>query len=89
MLLFAVSRKANQQCTTQAQDVHQFVPATAVGTLPVVVVDYALTCQPPAGTAPPVVLALQIARSGGQVQFVENGVHHRNHYYLPAPARTH
>lgn len=85
MLLFAVSRKTNQLCTSQAQDVHQFTPATAAGTLPVVVVDYALTCQPPAGPAQPAILALQIARSGGQVQFVENGVLHRSHYYLPAP----
>ncbi len=89
MLLFAVSRKTNQQCTSTAQDVHQFVPATAPGTLPVVVVDYALTCQPPDGAAQPAILALQIARSGGQVQFVENGVHHRSHYYVPAPPRTH
>jgi len=89
MLLFAVSRKANQQCTSSAQDVHQFVPATAAGTLPVVVVDYSLICQPPGGPAAPAILALQIARSGGQVQFIENGIHHRSHYYLPTPPRTH
>lgn len=85
MLLFAVSRKANQQCTTLAQDVHLFTPASAAGALPVVVVDYALTCQPPAGPAQAAVLALQIARSGGQVQFIENGTTHRTHYYIPAP----
>jgi hypothetical protein len=89
MLLFAVSRKANQQCTSVAQDVHQFVPATAVGTLPVVVVDYSLTCLPPGVPAQPAILALQVARSSGQVQFIENGVHHRSHYYLPAPPRSH
>ncbi|HEX3467555.1 MAG TPA: hypothetical protein VHT05_05700 [Candidatus Elarobacter sp.] len=90
MLLIAVSHKHDQQCTSQAQDVHQFVPQTAVGaggTLPVVVVDYSLSCQPPAGPATPVTLALQIARSGGQVQFIENGIHHRSRYYLPAPPR--
>jgi len=85
MLLFAVSRKTNQQCTSQAQDVHQFTPATAAGTLPVVVVDYVLTCEPPAGPTQPAVLALQIGRSAGQVQFVENGVLHRTHYYVPTP----
>lgn len=88
MLLFAVSRKANQQCTSAAQDVHQFVPATAVGSTPVIVVDYSLRCLPPGIPAPPAVLALQVARSGGQVQFVENGIHHRSHYYLPAPPRN-
>ena len=87
MLLFAVSRKPNQQCSSQPQDVHQFTPASAAGAVPIVVVDYALTCQPPAGAAPPAILALQIARSGGQVQFVENGAMHRTHYYVPAPRR--
>jgi hypothetical protein len=88
MLLFAVSHKRDQQCTSQPQDVHQFVPATAGGNVqPVVVVDYSLACQPPAGPAQPVTLALQIARSGGEVQFIENGSHHRNHYYLPMPPR--
>jgi hypothetical protein len=91
VLLFAVSRKANQQCTSQTQDVHQFTPATAVGAVPVTVVDYSLTCLPPGVAAQPVILALQIARppgKPGQVQFVENGVHHRSHYYVPTPPRA-
>ncbi len=96
MLLFVVSQRTDQLCASRAQDVHQFVPASAAGPtiVPVIVVDYALTCQPPTTMAQPVaVLALQVSRptptnTRGQVEFIENGVHRRTHYYVPAPPRT-